>query len=285
MQRIFSYNLAVLFYLLQDKTLRIPLTNRMTKEALNSSFDSLESTINGSDTPQDMLLCREVQNNDYVVSVGEPQKHILKNYLQQYCEDIVNNRLYTEELQTFEWKHERQKFIKELVESHYNLNCYHVLDVYKLYLIAPELLRFDYKIKIEIDSRFVPQHNSSSCHELFCRKNFKFNCTLNLSSILEEQKKPKSKVIETKPKRKNFSRQQQKLYNFLKRKAKKGHDKFAKYDLREIVPLGGNALISAINRLNKQYQEIYSTEEKLIEFNRRAERFILNKNWNYDTSE
>lgn len=257
----------------------------MTKEALDSSFDSLESTINGSDTPQDMLLCRDVQNNDYVVSVGEPQKHKLKDYLQKYCDELENDRLYTEELQTFEWKPIRQEYVKKLVESHYNLNCYHITNVYDLYLVAPELMKFDYNIKIEIDSRFVPQHNSSSCHELFCRKNFKFNCTLNLSSIVEEQKKPKPKVIETEPKRKKFSRQQQKLYNFLKRKAKGDKFDFAKYDLREFAPISGNGLSSAINRLNKQYQEIYTTEEKLIEFDRGIGKYILQDIWGYKDSD
>ena len=282
MQRIFSYNLAVLFYLLQDKTIRIPLTNRMTKEALDSSFDSLESTINGSDIQQDKLLCRDIQNNDYVVSVGEPQKHKLKDYLQKYCDELENDRLYTEELQTFEWKPLRQEYVKKLVESHYNLNCYHITNVYDLYLVAPELMKFDYNIKIEIDSRFVPQHNSSSCHELFCRKNFKFNCTLNLSSIVEKQEEAKPHTEETEPKQNGFTHQQEKIFNFLERKAKCGTFSFTKYDFEPYVSsLKGNALNSAISKLNMRYKERYNTEKKLIEFNRGEGVYILNNVWNY----
>lgn len=187
MRRIYSYNLAILFYFLQGKTWSIPITNRVRKEALDSLFDNLESIVATQD-----IFCRKIQNDSYIVSVEEPQKHKLKDYLQKYCDELENDHLYTEELQTFEWKPIRQEYVKKLVESHYNLNCYHITNVYDLYLVAPELMKFDYNIKIEIDSRFVPQHNSSSCHELFCRKNFKFNCTLNLSSILEEQEKTKT---------------------------------------------------------------------------------------------
>ena len=289
MQRIFSYNLAILFYLLQDKTLRIPITNRVTKEALDSSFDSLESTINGSDTPQDMLFCRNIQNNDYIVSVEEPQKLILKDYLQKYCKELMNDHLYTEELLTYEWKHERQKFIKNLVEAHYNLNCYHVSNVYELYLIVPELLRFDYKINIEIDTRFIPQHSRGSCHELFYRENFKFNCTLNLSSIVEKQEEVKPHTEETEPK--SFSTQQQKyMYSFFEDKAKSGKFSFFQHELIKAFFYNNtstkkkkvNALNSAINRLNKQYQMIYDTENYLIKYDRGENMYILKNIWNYN---
>ena len=291
MQRIFSYNLAILLYLLQDKTLRIPFTGKIRREDLDSSFDSLESTINGSDTLQDKLLCRDIENNNYVVSLKEHQKLILKDYLQKYCEELVNDRLYTEELPTYEWKHERQEFIKELVESHYNLNCYHVLDVYKLYLVAPELMRFDYKIKIEIDTRFIPQSSGGSCHELFFHGNFKFNCTLNLSNILEEQEKAKPHVEEPETRRKTFTRKQQMLYDYFEHKAKSGKFSFFKSDLIKAFfnnrtstkKQKENALNSAISKLNMQYKEIYNTEEKLIEFDRGEEMYIMKNVWNYKT--
>ena len=114
MRRIFSYNLAILFYFLQGKTLSIPyVANRIPKETLDSLFDNLESIVNSSNSAQNVFY-REVENDFYIVSVKEPQRDILKDYLQKYCEELVNDRLETRNQNVLKWNYVRQEFIKRL---------------------------------------------------------------------------------------------------------------------------------------------------------------------------
>lgn len=275
MRRIHSYNLALLFYFLQGKTLSIPyIDKRIPKETLDSMVDNLEDIANSSKHP---LFNKEVQNGLYIVSLEEPQKHILKDYLEKYCTELVNDRLETRNQNVYNWGYARQEFIKRLAPL--NLNCFISTNIYDMPQLAPELIKLHsnggYSLEIEIKP--VTNHISV--------ESFNFKCSLNLSGIVEEHKKTNASVIREKKeqKRKAFSRQQQKLYNFLKRRAKDGQREFAKYDLRELVPLGNNALNSALNRLNKQHQEIHNTDKKLIEFNRGKGKFILNNEWNFDT--
>lgn len=179
MRRIYSYNLAILFYFLQGKTWSIPITNKVRKEALDSLFDNLESIVATQD-----IFCREIQNDSYIVSVEEPQKHILKDYLQEYCEELVNDRLETRNQNVLRWNFARQEFIKRLAPL--NLNCFISTNIYDMPQLAPELIKLDdnggYTLEISIDT----------ARERISEESFSFKCSLNLSGIVEEQKKTKT---------------------------------------------------------------------------------------------
>lgn len=179
MRRIYSYNLAILFYFLQGKTWSIPITNRVRKEALASLFDNLESIVATQD-----VFCREIQNDSYIVSVEEPQKHILKDYLEKYCTELVNDRLETRNQNVLRWNFARQEFIKRLAPL--NLNCFISTNIYDMPQLAPELIKLDdnggYTLEISIDT----------VRERISEESFSFKCSLNLSGIVKEQEKTKT---------------------------------------------------------------------------------------------
>lgn len=275
MRRIFSYNLAILFYFLQGKTLSVPyIANRIPKETLDSLFDNLESIINNSNSAQN-LFYRKIENDFYIVTVEEPQKHILKDYLQEYCEELVNDRLETRNQNVLKWNYVRQEFIKRLAPL--NLNCFISTNIYDMPQLAPELIKLDdggYKLELKIDT----------ARERISEESFNFKCSLNLSSIVEKQEKAKPHTEETEPKQNGFTPQQEKLFNFLDRKAKSGAFSFTKYDFKPYVSsLKGNVLNSALSKLRKRYKEIYNTDEDLIKYDRGEGVFILKNVWNYNT--
>ena len=282
---LFDYDLAICFYLLQGGHLFIPYErNGISRVLLDDKFSYLEERINGLKRPPEKLFCRSERNGTYTISLLEPQKHLLKDFLQKYCSELVNNRIYDIRYQ-LGWTRSREYFIQWLLESDCDLSNYYTDSVFTMPLLAPDLMKLDYNMNIRVESIDSEHKEMSDDYLNYLAKGFVFECSLDLSSIVEKQGKPKSKAIEIEPKRKKFSRQQQKLYDFLERKAKGGKFDFAKYDLREFAPISGNGLSSAINRLNEQYQEIYCTEEKLIEFDRGVGKYILQNIWGYKTSD
>ncbi len=283
MRRIFSYNLAILFYFLQGKTLSIPyVANRIPKETLDSLFDNLESIVNSSNSAQNVFY-REVENDFYIVSVKEPQRDILKDYLQKYCEELVNDRLETRNQNVLKWNYVRQEFIKRLAPL--NLNCFISTNIYAMPQLAPELIKLHdnggYDLDIKIDT----------ANESVSEESFSFKCSLNLSGILEEPTEPKSKSKKKDPKqeaeqekrkRTKFTRKTGKLYNHLKCKAKAGKFNFAKSDLtNNKLDITMKTLYMAVKRLNEQYQEIYDTEKILLKGDRGEGEYILEDVWRY----
>jgi len=303
MQRLSDYDLAILFYLLQGSVLHIPYeANKIPLSKLQRKFISLGRIVNII-RESGKVFENDVHNGIYTLSLIEERKRILKEYLQRYYELLVAGYLKSK-TNVLQWKVAREEFEQRV--SNYNLNDFHTNSVEDIPLIIPELLELDYDLNIKILKDSEPECIiEGNTLENFYR-NFRFECSLDLnifqkrhqeftnmlsksepvkvSDILEESN---STIIEeqVEPKRKKFSRQQQKMYNYLERKAKGGNFSFTKYDLSNFAPINGNGLSSAINRLNKQYQEIYNTENELIKYDRSAEGYVLNNVWGYKISD
>lgn len=287
MKRLSDYDLAILFLLLRGGKLRIPYErNGIPLRILQDKFAVLENTagrILMSKEPE-LLFEKNIVNGVFELSLLIPQKHLLKDYLQKYCLNLVADRLRYKE-NVIEWKIARQEFIKKLVESHYNLNWFHTTSITDIHLLAPDLMKLDYSLNITVNRMDSPlQCNGMVVKQILDSfyESLNFKCSLNVSSIVEKQEEAKPQTVELEPKQKGFTHQQEKIFNFLKRKAKCGTFSFTKYDFEPYVSsLKGNALNSAISKLNMRYKERYNTEKKLIEFNRGEGVYILNNVWNY----
>lgn len=196
MRRLTNYDLIMLFYLLQGGTLEIPYEEiRLSEDAIYRKFDTLEYMIVAEAKQRTgNLFCGRGKDGVYEISLPRANKNILEIYLQKYCSELMNDHLKGR-FNVLKWNVARQEFIKRLVESNYNLNDLHISSIRSIHSLVPELIKFDYDLDITIGKRVSSPANadqpvSRSFANLY--KNFKFECTLNLSSIVEELKKTTS---------------------------------------------------------------------------------------------
>lgn len=205
-RRITSYTLAIYFYLLQGKTLSIPyVANRIPREELDLWCDKLERIVNraltacqDSERQAEKLFLRKKNNGIYEISLLEQQRSILKEFLQKYCEDLTNENLKTVEHNTHEWDYTRKTFIEKLKDKHYNLKCFHSKSIKDIYQLAPELIRlcdnggYTLVVKINAGLGYTSGHGAL---DDYLKRILSFKCSLDLSGIVEEQKKKRPIVI------------------------------------------------------------------------------------------
>lgn len=291
MRRITRHTLAIYFYLLQGKTLSIPyVANRIPKEELDSWCDKLERIVNRAliDTKNtkrqsEDLFSRKESNGVYELSLLEQQGDILKDYLLKYCEDLVNDNLETTEHNTHQWDYVRQAFIEKLKNSHYNLKCFHAKSIEDIYPLAPELIwlhgRSGYELHIRINTGLEYTSRYETLDD-YLKEIFSFKCSADLSGMVKT--KPHAEQIQLI--RTDFTPQQQKMYDFLEDSAKLGVFGIERTELERFISssAGDNALHEAIRKLNKQYQEIYNTDVKLLKYVE-ENSYALENVWNYRT--
>lgn len=192
MKIISDYSVAILFYLLQGGTLRIPYeANKIPLSELLRKFDKLGRIVARKPSK---IFETNIRNGIYKLSLIAEQKPTLIEFLDRYYTELVAGIIKGNTTKV-QWKAAREKFIKGLEEANYNLNDFHTSNIENMHLLFPELIEGDYDLQIKIDKCNTPQslEDKSTLDNFY--KNFKFNCTADINGAHKRLERTKNILL------------------------------------------------------------------------------------------
>ncbi len=201
---------------------------------------------------------------------------VFDSYFKKYIEDdldsednILTSKAYNERLYNL------------LTKEDYNLSKFHIKD---LSYIKPICYGY-YNDQIFIHNMSIEFDEDLNVKSFDCYADF--TGFVNYTDELKETKPSTSSKVTTSTyirKRTHFSESVQDLYDFIKRYAPAKNYEIYKEDLigedrRNKLYCGMGELTTAVNRLNKQYKEIYGLDKPLMKYDKFLECYLIQNVW------
>lgn len=229
----------------KSNQLGIFLTNSIADDLIQFSAGTLKSN----------------DNNELIVSDKETAKNDIANFITNYG---------------FNYDILKDDFLKNLDISQAP-KFYQITDYKYVPFVLMEYAKnkdFVKSIQVSINDMQLFSEHSYSIKELL-----PFEIIVDISTLLDSIAKNKSKSSNLKKERtKNYSDTQEKIYLYLKKWVKE-YNSFGidYYSLRNYVKRFTSDVSKALCELNKKFQVINNTKEKLIKFDRGLDQYLINK--------